>query len=114
MVDREKLITELANEIAHFCPDKVEDGCGACNCVSCLATKLYKAGYRKTEQQWIPVTERLPNICEPVLVCFDFMGGKAIRVSDRYGKNGMLWAGLSFNEKVTHWMHLPPDPPKGE
>lgn len=63
--------------------------------------------------KWIPVSERLPNICEPVLVCCDFMGGKAFRVSDRYGKNGMLWAGIPDNHKVTHWMPLP-EPPKGE
>lgn len=62
-------------------------------------------------QKWIPVTESLPGICEPVLVCCDFMGGKAFRVSDRYGKNGMLWTGVPQSQKVTHWMPLP-EPPK--
>lgn len=66
-----------------------------------------------TVQEWISVKDRLPNICEPVLVCCDFMGGKAFRVSGRYGKNGMLWAGIPESHKVTHWMPLP-EPPKGE
>lgn len=63
--------------------------------------------------KWIPVTERLPSICEPVLVCCDFMGGKAFRVSDRYGKNGMLWTGVPQSQKVTHWMPLPEPPKEG-
>lgn len=63
--------------------------------------------------KWIPVTERLPEKCEPVLACFDFMGGKAVKASDRYGKNGLLWSGIPCGGKVTHWMELP-EPPKGE
>ena len=66
-----------------------------------------------TIQRWIPVTERLPGICDTVLVCYDFMGGKAVRISDRYGKNGMLWSGLPNGQKPTHWMPLP-EAPKGE
>lgn len=118
-MSNEKMIAELANEIAHICPDLVDSSCGMCCCVSCLATKLYEAGYRKTVTdnnvgcKWIPVTERLPEICEPVLVCYDFMGGKAMRVTDRYGKDGKIWAGLYNGEKPTHWMPLP-EPPKGE
>lgn len=67
----------------------------------------------ETATKWIPVTERLPGICDTVLVCYDFMGGKAVRISDRYGKNGMLWSGLPNGQKPTHWMPLP-EPPKGE
>jgi hypothetical protein len=67
----------------------------------------------ETTTKWIPVTERLPEKCEPVLACFDFMGGKVVKASDRYGKNGLLWSGIPCGGKVTHWMPLP-QPPKGE
>lgn len=75
--------------------------------------KGYADGKADAVQQWIPVSERLPNINESVLVCFDFMDGKCVRVSDRYGKNGMLWAGIPSNCKVTHWMPLPEPPKEG-
>lgn len=78
-----------------------------------VAALQYQLRHAMGGQRWIPVTERLPNICETVLVCFDFMGAKAFRVSDRYGKNGMLWAGLPSNSEVTHWMPMP-EPPKEE
>ena len=73
-----------------------------------LSNDIYNlVGDGGTVRKWIPVTESLPGICEPVLVCCDFMGGKAFRVSDRYGKNGMLWTGVPQSQKVTHWMPLP-------
>ena len=82
---------------------------GLGNCAEEMADYLIAEGVMV--QRWIPVTERLPNICEPVLVCVDFMGGKAVRASDRYGKNGVLWSGIPSNTNVTHWMPLP-EPPK--
>lgn len=75
--------------------------------------KGYADGVAEATPKWIPVTESLPGICEPVLVCCDFMGGKAFRVSDRYGKNGMLWTGVPQSQKVTHWMPLPEPPKEG-
>ena len=100
MTDREKLIELLNVEIyPHEAKSPAE----------VVADYLLDNGV--TVQRWIPVTERLPNICEPVLVCFDFMGGKAVRASDRYGKNGVLWSGIPSNTNVTHWMPIP-EPPK--
>ena len=82
-----------------------------------------------TIQEWIPVTERLPEtelvmyedkfepggygeyyISRPVLVCAEEIG------VGRYVKddNGELWDTDNFiGEPVTHWMPLP-TPPKGE
>ena len=102
MTDRERLIQILSVPIyPHELADPTE----------VVADYLLDNGV--TIQKWIPVTERLPGICESVLVCFDFMGGKAVKVSDRYGKSGLLWSGIPSDCKVTHWMPLP-EPPKEE
>lgn len=82
-----------------------------------------------TIQEWIPVTERLPEtelvmdenkfapgeymkyyISRPVLMCAEEI------VVGRYGKDdsGEWWETDNFiGEPVTHWMPLP-TPPKGE
>ena len=66
-----------------------------------------------TVQEWIPVTERLPeNIC-PVLVVLE---GISTAFNGWYhdGKWWTVGAGTRpFTQKVTHWMPLP-QPPKGE
>jgi hypothetical protein len=113
---REKLIEELAQVIAHSCIDLVESSCGEGECcVSCLATKLHKEGV--TIQKWIPVTERMPDNNESVLVYHDDgmirfginKGGFADVVSTLYLKHNHH----TCFSKVTHWMPLP-QPPKGE
>lgn len=45
--EREK---EIAQEIAHICPDQITTYCGDINCVSCLSKGLVKAGYRKVPE----------------------------------------------------------------
>jgi hypothetical protein len=66
-----------------------------------------------TVQQWIPVTERLPeNIC-PVLVALE---GLSTAFNGWY-QDGKWWtvgAGTRpFTQKVTHWMPLPQPPKEG-
>ena len=70
-----------------------------------------------TVQQWIPVSERLPEENERVLVYHDDgmirfginKGGFADVVSTLYLQNHHR----TCFSKVTHWMPLP-EPPKGE
>lgn len=118
MADREKLIAELANEIAHICPDLVDSSCGMNCCVSCLATKLDEAGYRKdvTDNnvggKWIPVTERLPDSGKCVLI-YSEDGMVAEGSYTAYDKKWFLFRWSVKGQKVTHWMPLP-TPPKGE
>ena len=69
-----------------------------------------------TVQEWIPVTERLPDRTMPphdVLVYHDLNCGMFI---DRawYSHEKNKWrSAVGMNLKVTHWMPLP-EPPKGE
>ena len=78
----------------------------------------------REKQQWIPVTERLPECAVPVLVSYiGFNSGElhaddvAARIDDRW----MWWDGdlQSSDErvivKITHWMPLPaaPEAPEG-
>lgn len=114
----EKLIELLNKAHSHLNSTCIGHGCDSCaygsydDCAERIEAE-YLIANGVPVQKWIPVAERLPEKCEPVLVCFDFMGGKAVKASDRYGKNGLLWSGIPCGGKVTHWMPLP-EPPKGE
>ena len=76
-----------------------------------IAEKLISNGV--TVQEWIPVTERLPeNIANRVLVVCERSNGVFYA---HYEKP--FWINLETDKRfistVTHWMPLP-EPPKGE
>lgn len=60
-----------------------------------------------SEMKWIPVTERLPEPFEIVII-FD---RKHNHVIDGYMTRHKEWIGVRMNHEVTHWMPLP-EPPK--
>ena len=63
---------------------------------------------------WIPVTERLPDTCAPVLVCLRWgMDDYEITVGEYWGNSKASPGWGIFDPYVTHWMPLP-DPPKEE
>ena len=63
--------------------------------------------------EWIPVTERLPDTCSPVLVCLHWgMDDYEITVGEDWGNKASPVWGI-FDPYVTHWMPLP-EPPKEE
>ena len=98
---REKLV-ELIGETLELYPSEREE----------LADGLIAHGV--TVQEWIPVTERLPEWGERV-ICTD---GYAVFEQYRVGLSCVygMWdrGGLkSPMQEVTHWMPLP-QPPKGE
>lgn len=65
-----------------------------------------------TVQQWIPVTERLPECFKRVLVCRK--NEDTPIVEQGYKDVGDWWKVYGTRtKKVTHWMPLP-EPPKGE
>lgn len=98
--------------------DGLEDGCvGHCNYPHCyrvnnVADILIANGV--TIQQWIPVSERLPERNGEYLVCtiHDFYKTKKVaKASFRRNRGGFYGNGGHWSN-VTHWMPLP-EPPKG-
>ena len=87
-----------------------------------IATELIDNGVtfakdNNVGSKWIPVTERLPEIRERVLVYHD---DGMIRFGINYGGFADVVSSIYLNHnhhtcfsKVTHWMPLP-EPPKGE
>ena len=66
--------------------------------------------------KWIPVTERLPNPKDLVLVCNEFGGvhyGYFESNNQWYTANNWLVDAWTVMPNVTHWMPLP-EPPKEE
>lgn len=55
---------------------------------------------------WIPVEERLPEVCDDVLVC------SGARIDIGY-YDGLWWETYTTRDIPTHWMPLP-QPPKEE
>ena len=107
---REKLI-ELLNTHCDYAGhvDCKED------CTECLADHLIANGV--TVQQWIPVTERLPeNMDDRVLVLlptksYDYPIGNQHIDTDRYRGGYRKW--VRYGDKVTHWKPLPQPPKEG-
>ena len=104
---REKLIEIVKKAAYSSLPSNTEDFH-----LNMFVTNLLSHGV--TVQEWIPVTERLPEWGERV-ICTD---GYAVFEQYRVGLScvyGMWDRGGSKSpmQEVTHWMPLP-NPPKGE
>ena len=113
----EDLVRALRAADARPCPDMGCPGSGECPTAGCLfreaadaieALQRACANYAEmaTEQEWIPVKERLPEEQQDVLVYLK-RGGCAVDyfIPSRNDKWGF--------RDVTHWQHLPA-PPKEE
>lgn len=100
---REKLVEILRKPIfPHELVDPIE----------AVADYLLDSGV--TVQEWIPVTERLPE--ESGMYIITANDGHAQRVSFvQWQKKNRIWnlTGARSYWRVTHWMPMP-QPPKGE
>ena len=73
------------------------------------ADKLLAAGV-VLAQEWIPVTERLPEYGERILT-YDRYGHIRDRVLRKTGKTDLFTPdGLVAKKHITHWMPLPDEP----
>ena len=81
-----------------------------------LAEALCNAGFRK-QNKWIPVTERLPEKGEEVLVYRGGFIGNMMNTYTYHGENKWEddygYYGTKEAEGIIHWMPLP-EPPKNE
>ena len=115
---REKLIELLYNFYLDY-NGYICDGCGTRvaerECAT-IADHLIANGV--TVQKWIPVTERLPDTAERVLVCKTWLGMVYKPVYGYYqdfpNQKGCWYVltdeGYYPQREVTHWMPLPEPP----
>ena len=73
----------------------------------------YEKGYEAGKPKWIPVSERLPNLYETVIVCD--VREQYVGAWMYYGNGDWLHDDKLFGaEEITHWMPLPEPPKEGE
>ena len=74
------------------------------------------AELRARVQEWISVDDRLPEFCVSVLARCFYHGKWRTLVCHTSKENAGEWYTDEVCQwvKVTHWMPLPPDLPKGE
>lgn len=73
----------------------------------------YEKGYEAGKPKWIPVSERLPNLHETVIVCD--VREQYVGAWMYYGNDDWLHDDKLFDtEEITHWMPLPEPPKEGE
>lgn len=61
--------------------------------------------------RWIPVTEKLPDEFERVLVAYNTKDSCVLRIRTAYYSDGeWCWDDFGGTITVTHWMSLPPVP----
>lgn len=112
---REKLV-ELLGEIQETGVNEIPAGFGCTReyiANEKVASHLTANGV--TVQEWISVTDRLPEFCVSVLARCFYHGKWRTRVCHTSKENAGEWYTDEVGQwvKVTHWMTLPPPPKEG-
>ena len=108
--------TELIQELRHYF-DGVPLVLQAADAIESLQRACANYAEMATEQEWIPVTERLPG-AEQVLINLHYQdGSNEVSLGEHWNCQDIPeedgWGGFGGNGVVTHWMPLP-TPPKEE
>ena len=113
MDDKKEKLVELLKIDPCPSPFMCSPECRYSYCDNCFTERFadHLIANGVTVQEWIPVTERLPDTEDRVLVCCKTKKGLQT-VNMAYLFNG-TWHGQGSMSGVTHWMPLP-EPPKGE
>lgn len=101
----------LLNSLDSFCSERCSGVCSECGFTG--AVEIIKN--LPSAQQWIPVSERLPEEKTNVLILADTIAGKMAKVSFLYkdDEGRVCWTGLDVyglnpcDWQPTHWMPLP-------
>lgn len=82
-----------------------------CDALEAMTARAEKA---EAENRWIPVSERLPEFNERVLIAYEIRGKRCIAIDEATCSNSgvAVWFGVGYACHVTHWRPLP-EPPKG-
>jgi len=125
-------LQEIGNEICENCgPDRdcgieIEDCARINNAIGILEgwldVKMEEIGKSRPYRKWIDVNNALPEIGEPVLVCWEIDNRRArtmavIRRNPTRVPGGTYWlwtipsetnlSPYEYQQQITHWMPLP-------
>ena len=84
-----------------------------------LLDRIMAKASAQPEQRWIPCSERLPDECKEVLVCYDFEGYRYVLIGTLYGdefhgyEDEYLTPERRKYRKAVAWLPMP-EPWKGE
>ena len=101
LIDGDRIITAKLYDDEH--EEFIEKKMSIIDCLNAYTDEGVTEADVVEQPRWIPISERLPEEFESVLVCYESQGGIAQAVSERFGYR---WSALAGIEPIA-WMSLP-------